>query len=75
MFSACPVRVSVPRISNAAVVAMSEAPITKLRSVCTAITSLAGLAMTCFTQRARASSFTPWMLAGGARRVRARRAA
>ncbi len=42
-------------ISSVAVEAISDAPIMKLRSVCTAITSRDGLRITLVTQSVRAS--------------------
>ena len=49
-------------MSSVAVEAIRLAPMTKLRKVCTAITSLAGLFITLATQWLRASSFTRWMV-------------
>ena len=62
MLSACPDSVRVPMIRSVAVEAMSEAPMTKFRKVCTAMTSFAGLRMTLATQRVRASSLTRWIV-------------
>ena len=63
MFSAWPDRVSVPMMSSAAVEAMSEGAMMKLRSVCTAMMSLAELLrMTCSTHSLRDRALTPWML-------------
>ena len=59
MFSVWPDRVRVPMISNEAVEAMSDAPMTKLRKVWTAITSLLGLFITLITHSERASSLMP----------------
>ena len=70
-----PVSVSVPRISSAALDAMNVAAIVKLRSVCTAITSRLGFAITCSTQRVRAVSLTPWIVKCGSRRARRHRSA